>query len=185
MGDTQHPMTDAPRVRLRDVTLDDADLIDAWDADPASFGEFNDFDMPREPTNREALAKGPLRNERNGMLMIERISDGQPIGSVGWHKIRYGPNPESDAWNFGIALLPDARGHGYGAEAQTQLADFLFANTSVNRVEASTDVENVAEQRSLTKAGFQREGILRGAQFRAGRYHDLITYSRLREDPGR
>ena len=25
-----------PRVRLRDVTLDDADLLDAWNADPAS-----------------------------------------------------------------------------------------------------------------------------------------------------
>ena len=63
------------------------------------------------------------------------------------------------------------------------LAAELFATTDVHRVEASTDVENVAEQRALEKAGFVREGIQRGAQFRAGGRHDLVTYSRLRTDP--
>ena len=75
-----------PRVRLRDVTLDDADLLDAWGADPAATGEFNDFGGTPEPIDREALARGPLRNERNGALLVERISDGQPIGTVGWHR---------------------------------------------------------------------------------------------------
>jgi len=59
---------------------------------------------------------------------------------------------------------------------------YLFETTEVNRVEASTDVENLAEQRSLEKAGFRREGIQRGSQFRAGAYHDLVVYSRLRND---
>jgi RimJ/RimL family protein N-acetyltransferase len=129
------------------------------------------------------LAKGPLRNERNGMLVVERVADGEPIGTVGWHKVNYGPSPESDAWNFGIELRPEVRGQGYGTEAQRLLARYLFATYELNRVEASTDVENLAEQRSLEKAGFVREGIQRGAQYRAGRYHDLVTYSRLRDDP--
>ena len=175
-------MSAAPRVRLRDVTLADADLFDAWDADPAAIGEFNDFGIAREPTDRAALAKGPLRNDRNGHLIVERISDGTPIGSVGWHKVGYGPNRESDGWNIGIALVPEVRGQGYGTEAQAQLADYLFANTTVNRVEAQTDADNVAEQRALEKAGFRREGVARGSQFRAGAYHDLVTFSMLRSD---
>jgi RimJ/RimL family protein N-acetyltransferase len=84
---------------------------------------------------------------------------------------------------IGIDLLPDARGQGLGTEAQRILADWLFETTPVNRVEASTDVENVAEARALEKAGFTREGIHRGAQFRAGGYHDLLMFSRLRGDP--
>ena len=172
----------APRVRLRDVTLEDADVLDAWAADPALHGGFNDFGMPREPTPREVLAKGPLRNERNGALIVERVADGVPIGSVGWHRVSYGPNPASAAWNFGIDLIPEARGQGFGSEAQRLLAAWLFEHTDVNRVEASTDIENVAEQRALEKAGFTREGIARGAQFRAGRYRDLVTYARLRAD---
>jgi RimJ/RimL family protein N-acetyltransferase len=175
-------MSQEPRVRLRDVTLADADMLDAWSADPALGGEFNDFGLEPRPIDRDALKRGPLRNERNGQLIVERVADGEPIGTVGWHKVGYGPNPESDAWNIGIELLPDARGHGFGGEAQAQLAVFLFAETSVNRVEAQTDVDNVAEQRSLEKAGFVREGVARGAQYWAGAYHDLVTYSILRDD---
>jgi RimJ/RimL family protein N-acetyltransferase len=171
----------APRVRLRDLTLADADLIDGWAAEEQS--EFNDFGGEPQALPREAIAKGPLRNERNGMLVVERIEDGEVIGTVGFHRVNYGPSPQSDAWNIGIELRPEARGHGLGVEAQRLLAEFLFDQYDVNRVEASTDVENVAEQRALEKAGYIREGIQRGAQFRAGSYHDLVTYSRLRTDP--
>ncbi|MEP7158864.1 MAG: GNAT family protein [Chloroflexota bacterium] len=171
------------RVRLRDITLADADMVDAWNVDIA-LGSFNDFGH-REPLPREALGKGPLRNERNGMLIIERIADGQPIGTVGWRRVTvYGPSPTSDAWQIGIELIPAARGQGLGAEAQRLLADFLFAASDVNRVEASTDVANAAEQGALEKAGYRYEGVMRRAQFRAGAYHDLAYYSRLREDVG-
>jgi RimJ/RimL family protein N-acetyltransferase len=174
---------DSGGVRLRDITLDDADLVESWDADPEAMGEFNDFGIARGPIDREALARGPLRNEHNGQFIVERGADGRPIGSVSWHRVRYGPNAESGAWNIGVALIPDARGKGHGAEAQAQVAEYLFANTTFNRVEAQTDIDNIAEQRSLEKAGFRREGIARGSQFRAGAYHDLVTYARLRGDP--
>ncbi|HEX6868204.1 MAG TPA: GNAT family protein [Candidatus Limnocylindrales bacterium] len=168
-----------PRVRLRDVTLADADQLDAWSADPAPF---NDFGGERGPVDRDALAKGPMRNEKNGIQIVELTNGGRPIGTVSWHRVSYGPPGESDAWNMGIELVPDARGHGYGVEAQTQLARFLFETTPVNRIEAQTDIDNVAEQRALEKAGFIREGLIRGSQFRAGAYHDLVSYSILRDE---
>lgn len=171
-----------PLVRLRDATLDDLDLLESWETREMR-GEFNDFGLPPRLSLREALAKGPLRNERNGTLIVERVSDGRPIGTVGWHAVGYGPNDASRAWNIGIALIPDGRGQGLGGAAQRLLAEELFATTDVYRVEASTDVENVPEQRALEKAGFVREGIQRGAQDRAGTRHDLVTYSRLRTDP--
>lgn len=62
------------------------------------------------------------------------------------------------------------------------MAEYLFANTLIERLEASTDVDNVAEQRALEKADFQREGVLRHAQFRDGQWRDLVIYSRLRDD---
>ena len=51
-----------------------------------------------------------------------------------------------------------------------------------NRVEAHTDVENVAEQRALEAAGFTREGTTRGAQWRDGAYRDGFLYAILRSD---
>jgi len=169
------------RVLLRDVALADADLLDAWNAE-REIGGFNDFG-PREPIPREPLTRGPLRNDRNGTLIVERLADGTPIGTVGWRRVTvYGPSPWSDAWQIGIELIPEARGMGFGGEAQRLLADWLFSTTSISRVEASTDSENVAEQRSLEKAGYTREGTMRGSQFRSGAYHDLVYYSRLRSD---
>ena len=176
-------MSDLP-IRLRDATLADADLLVAWGRSPETKGEFNDFEIePDEDALRETLAAGPLRNERNGQLIVVRVADGHPIGTVAWHEVHYGPPPLSRAWNIGISLIPEARGQGHGGVAQRLLADYLFETTDANRVEASTDVENLAEQRALEKAGFVREGIQRQAQFRAGAHRDLITYARLRNDP--
>ncbi len=173
----------AARIRLRDATLADADLLDAWANDPADRGGFNDFGQQHSPVRRDILAQGPLRNDRNGMFLIEATATGTPVGTVEWRRVGYGPSPGSDAWNIGIEIRPEARGRGYGTEAQRLLAAWLFEHTDANRVEASTDVENVAEQRALAKAGFIREGIVRGAQLRAGAYHDLVNYSRVRGDP--
>ena len=69
-----------------------------------------------------------------------------------------------------------------GTVAQRLLAEYLLATTSIDRIEASTDVTNVAEQKSLEKAGFTREGLLRGAQERADGRHDLLSYSFIRGD---
>jgi RimJ/RimL family protein N-acetyltransferase len=171
-------------IRLRDLTLADADLLDEWAASPETRGEFNDFGLgPGDRLSiREALLEGPLRNERNGEMIVELVADGRPIGTVSWHEAHYGPGPGSRAWNIGIALIPEGRGQGYGPIAQRMLADHLFKTTDANRVEAQTDVENLPEQRALEKAGFAREGIARGSQFRAGAYHDLVTFALLRGD---
>ncbi|HEX2047638.1 MAG TPA: GNAT family protein [Acidimicrobiales bacterium] len=134
-------------------------------------GPFNWFEGPGE--ERVATAAG---------RMVVTLDDGTPIGVVSWHGVVYGPNRRSVAWNVGITIVPGHRGRGHGAAAQRELVEHLFATTDVNRVEATTDVGNVAEQRALERAGFRREGILRGAQYRDGRWHDVVLYARLRGD---
>lgn len=172
----------AERVRLREITLDDVDLVDAWDRSRDAHGPFNDFGLPHRSI-REAALEGRLLGEGGGNLLVVG-ADGTPIGTVSWHGVMYGPNLESRAWNIGISLIPEARGHGFGGEVQRQLAERLFRETAANRVEASTDVENVAEQRALEKAGFVREGVQRNAQWRSGAWHDLVTYAITRQDVG-
>jgi len=165
-------------VRLRRATLADAELLDRWHT-PEQAGEFNDFGLAYPPA-RSMIEENGLLGDSRGTLIVERVVDGEPVGTVGWRAVGYGPNAESRAWNIGISLIPEARGKGLGAHAQRLLADYLFATTSVNRIEAMTDVENIAEQRALEKAGYRREGVLAGSQFRAGSYHDLVVYSVVR-----
>jgi RimJ/RimL family protein N-acetyltransferase len=115
-----------------------------------------------------------------GRMVVDE--NGVAVGDVTWHSVWYGPNSASRAYNIGISLAPAARGRGIGSLAQRLLVAHLFATTDVGRVEASTDVENFAEQRSLEKAGFAREGVLRSAQGRADGRHDLVVYSFVRAD---
>jgi RimJ/RimL family protein N-acetyltransferase len=160
-------------VYLREATEADGPLLELWSG--ADFtGPFNDLGSLDE----DALQSG-LHNHR---LIVCRSADDCPIGEVTWHAVRYGPDRRSRAWSIGINLIPEARGRGYGTATQRRLVEQLFACGDVNRIEASTDVENVAEQRALTRAGFRREGVIRGAQFRAGRWHDLVLYGFVRKD---
>jgi len=111
------------------------------------------------------------------------LREDRPVAVVTWHAVWYGPNLGSRAWNIGITVAPEWRGCGVGSLAQAMLAEHLFATTDAQRVEASTDIANVAEQAALQRAGFEREGVLRRAQFRTGGYHDLAVYAVLRPSP--
>lgn len=107
------------------------------------------------------------------------LLDNVIIGTMSWHAVFYGPTMGSRAWSMGIALAPAWRGKGWGSVAQRLLAEYLLSSAA--RVEACTDIANVAEQRSLEKAGFVREGVLRQAQSRVDGQHDLAMYARVRQ----
>ncbi len=155
-------------VTIRPSTDADHVLLETWGSDPGPYGDWGD-------------RTGGLPMEVLGRMIV--CEDGVPVGDLSWHAEGYGPNAGSIAYNIGIDLSVAARGRGIGSIAQRLLAEHLFATTDVHRVEASTDVTNIAEQRALDKAGFIREGLLRGAQFRGdGQWHDLVSYSALRGD---
>jgi len=161
--------------------LGDVELLTLWRSSSLYYGEFNDFGVVADlPPFDERIKKNGLVSEQGGTLMVERFAGKRAIGTVSWRQVRYGPNPESVAWNIGISLIPEMRGLGFGSQAQRLLADHLFATTSVNRVEAGTDIDNLAEQRALDKAGFNREGVLKGAQYRARAWRDLVIYAVVR-----
>jgi RimJ/RimL family protein N-acetyltransferase len=173
------PAVEGGRVRLRRATMADVGLLELWQSVEYR-GEFNDFGLPFQSVSGAVLESG-LIGEHGGTLMVESVTNDTPVGTVTWRTVRYGPNLESNAWQIGISLVPDARGHGLGSEAQRLLADHLIATTPVHRIEAMTDVENKFEQHALAKAGFAREGVLRSAQYRAGDWHDLVVFSRVRD----
>jgi RimJ/RimL family protein N-acetyltransferase len=170
-------------VTLRAVGQEDLALLDAWRNDPEHESVYGDFLVMHRRKTRMAAdwEDDGLLGENDGTLLI--CLAGQPVGQLQWHLVGYGPNRGSDALNLGISIQPEVRGRGVGSRAQRLLADYLFAHTTVNRVEATTDVTNLGEQRALERAGFTREGVLRGAQFRLGAWHDIVVYSRLRSDP--
>jgi RimJ/RimL family protein N-acetyltransferase len=75
---------------------------------------------------------------------------------------------EKDYWHKGI-----------GSAVIRELLKRAFTALHMHRVEAVIHADNVASIRCFTRAGFQRDGTLRDAKYRHGRYVDLLVYSLL------
>jgi RimJ/RimL family protein N-acetyltransferase len=165
-------------VRLRPVRESDLEIMNRLTGDPETTGEFAWFGWENSPWRR-LWEENRLLGVDGGALMV--VGADETAGFVRWKRRQ--TTRSSYCWTIGIALLPGARGRGCGTEAQRLLARYLFAHTPVHRIEADTEVENIAEQRALEKAGFTREGIMRGCGWRDGAWRDGVTYGLLRTDP--
>jgi RimJ/RimL family protein N-acetyltransferase len=167
------------RVELRPVEEAEYPLIHRWANDPAVAGEHDILRPVSLDDVRRRYSRDRALTAEGGALLIVR-KDGVPVGMVSCHPVSYGVY--SPAFNIGIEIEPAERGHGFGSEAQRLFADYLLATFPIGRVEASTDIENIAEQRALERAGFTREGVARSASWRGGRWHDMVVYSRVHGD---
>lgn len=170
----------ASTVTLRPIIEADMPTVELIRTDPAEATRFGFYGFRTNTATEREFAETGLLERDNGLLAV--TVEGEILGTVGWHRVHTAPL--SFTWNIGIALLSAARGKGYGTQAQRALAEYLFGYTQANRVEAWTETDNYAEQRSLEKAGFVREGVARGTAFRAGKWRDMATYSMVRADIG-
>ncbi|MDX6288093.1 MAG: hypothetical protein QOG53_3578 [Frankiales bacterium] len=167
--------------RLRPIELGDLVILDQQLAGPETAGEFNWFGHPAGRTLRERVEANENITDRQGNFAV--IDDGgMVVGDVSWHRVDHTRPPNGWCWNIGVWIHPDARGKGHGTAAQRALVEYLFAHTTFERIEASTETENIAEQRALEKAGFTREGVMRHTIFRDGAYRDDVSYSILRDE---
>jgi ribosomal-protein-alanine N-acetyltransferase len=173
-------MPDEP-VRLRPIEEADLDTLRRFDTDPSSRGPYLSSGFRSPHVRRRRWEEDGWLGGDSGQLAVAR-SDGTLAGIVAWRSIPTG-GPEIGCLEIGILLFPEHRGQGHGTAAQRLLAQYLFATTLANRLQAITNVENIAEQRALERAGFRREGIMRGLAFDGGRWHDGVLYARLRDDP--
>ena len=166
-------------VILRPVREADLVVLDRFLAGPEETGGFQWLGWSDPGLWRRRWEENGLLSEDKSQLLVVSGSD-EPLGFVSWHKMdAWGGG---HYWNMGAQLLPEVRGRGIGTRAQRMLVDYLFATTTVVRIEADTETENIAEQRALEKAGFTREGVQRSVNFRDGRWRDGVRYSVLREE---
>nr|BFE66224.1 GNAT family protein [Dactylosporangium thailandense] len=168
---------------LRPVTAADLWLLERQADDPETGGGFNWSGYRDIAATRRRFDENRLIGPDAGCLIVQLDGASGPVtaGTVHWSRNTYGV-PIWACWTIGIQLLPEFRGRGAGTASQRMLAAYLFGTTPVERVEAYTDVENVAEQRALEKAGFTREGEIRASQFREGRWRSLYLYSMVRAE---
>ncbi len=134
-------------VRLRPVEESDLAFLERIDKEPPLSEPF-EWTGFRSPGNRR------LRWEKDGYLgdgdslLVVSLPDGTPAGIVLWKRAG-GTASLGGCFEIEILLIPDHRGRGLGGVAQALLADHLFTTTLANRLEALTEVDNVAERSAL------------------------------------
>lgn len=73
-------------------------------------------------------------------------------------------------------------GEDFGTEASIQMLFHAFRVLGLERVEARQLTSNVRAIRHAEKMGYKKEGILRNAVFKNGRFEDVNLMSIIRED---
>jgi RimJ/RimL family protein N-acetyltransferase len=175
------------QVTLRPFREPDLPFLERLGSDPSVTGRYVWAGF-RDPRLRR------LRWEKDGYVASDSAAlavagkdpgSGQEavLGIASWEARDRG-GPPGGCYEIGLALLPECRGRGLGTAAHRLMVRHLFHCTLAHRLEAQTDADNIAEQRALERAGFLREGVLKGARFREGAWRDMLIYGLTRTPPG-
>jgi len=101
------------------------------------------------------------------------------IGSCGFSNIEW----TNRAAEIGIVIgEKPCWDHGYGTETMRLLIRHAFDTLNLNRVFLRVHEPNKRAIRAYERAGFVREGCMRQAVFKDGRYQDVIIMSVLRSE---
>jgi RimJ/RimL family protein N-acetyltransferase len=176
-------MLKGKRVTLRRVTDDDWKQIEAWADDrDALCGPYLRFQPELLSRLKETYQKTGLFSRDKACLVIETVEGKRPIGIVTYGPLAF-PDQDLPVPEIGFSVADAAaRGKGYAKEAVGLLVRHLYESLPTDRVMAATECENVPSQRVLEALGFRREGVLRRAMYRGGRWYDAFVYGLLRDE---
>ena len=160
-------------MNLRVEEREDLPIVTEWFNDLEVGGEFF---SPVQRTRAEMEKSFESSSSEFKRFIIQK-KDGTRIGFIQHFNLHSPAKTE-----IGYALVPSERRKGYCFEAVKIMVDYLFLSSETVRVQAHTDVRNLASQKLLEKAGFMKEGIIRKNRFINGTWRDEHLYSILREE---
>lgn len=100
---------------------------------------------------------------------------GEIAGCIGSH----GVDPLDRSTSLGYWLAEAHTGQGIMTRCCRALVEHGFSGLGLHRVEIRCAVGNTASRAVPERLGFEREGVLREAQWLAGKPHDLVVYGQL------
>lgn len=163
-------------MNLKVIEKDDLAILVEWFNQPEFTGRYDILSQ----SSKADMEKMVDRPDKPKSFFIQK-KDGTKVGFIQSRDVV--PSLSGIfGLSIGYCLLPNERGKGYCTEAVNLLLDYSFLSSTIVRIEAHTDVGNVASQRVLEKAGFKKEGVIRKGMFAWGEWRDNYLYSVLRED---
>lgn len=149
-----YPLRSA-RLRLRPAETADLDALVPLLDDPEVSRFTARIPSPCRRADLDSFLAGAEANRRarrGAALVLERISDGTPIGGLSFDP---GPDGQPD---LGCWIARAEWGRGYATEAVRRLLRALFQDLGFARVTAWAHRDNLASQRALARLGLRDQG---------------------------
>jgi RimJ/RimL family protein N-acetyltransferase len=174
------------RIRFRGAERSDLPTFVRWINDPevtAGLGMYRPFSLAEEDGWFERMLARPP--DEHVMVIEARATDKgdeeswKLIGTCGFAPIDW----RNRAAEFGINI--GEKGYwnqGYGTEAVRLLCQHGFETLNLNRILLRVLETNPRAIHAYEKAGFTHEVRMRQAEFRHGKYIDMLVMSILREE---
>ena len=134
--------------------------------------------------SRQDIVEWIDRHRRAGDEALWVIADADSdrcLGHVGLYQIDHRARRAEFAIMIGAK---DAWGRGIGRQVSAYVVRYGFEFLNLNRIELTVLATNARAIALYEKLGFQREGVLREAQYKAARYVDVVLMAILRDEYG-
>ncbi|WP_263706472.1 GNAT family N-acetyltransferase [Shouchella tritolerans] len=168
---------ESAKVKLRKVTIDDAELYHTWRNDMEVMRNTSpSLDIYTIEATRGFVEQVILGSNTAKSYMIIEKENEKPIGITTLINI--------DDKNRNAECIIDIGekdfwGKGYGREALTLLLNYSFLEMNLHRVYLRVFSFNKKAIRLYEKLGFRHEGTSREALFREGVWHDIVQMGLL------
>lgn len=165
-------------IYLRLMTHEDTELIVTWrNSEEVRRNFIYQASFTRE--GHESWIKNMVATGKVIQMIICDLADDTPLGSVYIRDI----DRQHRKAEYGIFIGErSARGRGVGTAAARLMLEYCFCVEKLHRVYLRVFASNEQAIRSYEKAGFMKEGFLRGDVFIDGQYRDIVWMAALNPD---
>ncbi|RKX31875.1 MAG: GNAT family N-acetyltransferase [Verrucomicrobia bacterium] len=152
-------IVEAPRLRLRELTVDDAEFVFRLVSEPSFLSNIGDKGVRNLDDARQFILEGPWTRQKRhgyGQFLVERKEGGVPIGVCG---LIY--RESLDVTDVGFAILPEYWKRGFAYEAAEAMVQYGRSTLGIDKIVGLTSEENLASISVLEKLGMKFERIVK------------------------
>ncbi len=174
-----HPMLETERLRLRQLTIADAEDLHEYYSDPetAIYVPFTAFTSITK--TEELLGRVTVSFEKRESIMfgVERKSDGKIMGITDIYRLSL----QNHRMELGWGLARKYWGFGYMTEAVQAFIRFAFEEMGLHRIEAECQTDNIRSISVAERCGMTREATRTENEINKGKFVSNYVYAIIRK----
>jgi RimJ/RimL family protein N-acetyltransferase len=152
-------IVETPRLRIRELTVDDAEFIFGLVNEPSFLENIGDKGVRNLEDARKFILEGPWASHREqgyGQFLVELKESGDPVGVCG---LLY--REALEVSDIGCAFKPRYWRRGYAFEAACAVMEYGRSTLGIDKIVGLTSEKNIASIKALEKLGMSFERLVK------------------------